>query len=155
MQITALDPAVAGVAEALSTIVRQAHTPRWQEKLSAEARLALDRASYPILRRVAEGEALRLTEVAHALQLDVSTVSRQVKHLEVSGLIARRSDPSDGRAAALVLTPSGRDALDRLRAAHHRTIAQILDGWSPAERAALATGLARLAADFVAYGATP
>ena len=66
--------------------------------------------------------AMRLTEVAEHLALDLSTVSRQVAHLRREGLLDSSPDPADGRSQRLSVTAEGvqqlrahrRGAVDRL-----------------------------------------
>ncbi|WP_276982051.1 MarR family winged helix-turn-helix transcriptional regulator, partial [Ferrimicrobium acidiphilum] len=56
----------------------------------------------------------RISEIASALNLDISTVSRQLKLLQSRGLIERAPDKSDGRVSKVRLTPLGKSVLDQL-----------------------------------------
>ena len=143
------DP-VSRIDDALNTLVRRTQGPRAQEQLSARAGLSLERAAYPLLRRIGEGETVRASDVAAALSVDVSTVSRQVKELELDGLVARRPDPTDGRASILVLTAAGHQALERLRGARREVLAEVVAGWPEEDRSTLADLICRLADDMVA-----
>lgn len=89
----------------------------------------------------------RLTELAAALGLDPSSVSRQVAAVERAGWVAREPDPSDGRASRLLLTPSGQDLVRRLRAARAEILARLTPGWTDAELDGLADTLSRLNTD--------
>jgi DNA-binding MarR family transcriptional regulator len=92
-----------------------AHLTRVLEsELVAAQRLSL--ASYDVLVQLAEapGRRLRMTELAEAVLLSRSGVTRLVDRLERSGLVARARVDTDGRGVVAVLTPQG---LDRLRAA--------------------------------------
>ena len=51
---------------------------------------------------------LRVTELAASANLDASTVSRHVAHLDRSGLVERTPDPADGRAHRLDPPPQSR-----------------------------------------------
>ena len=75
----------------------------------------VDKASYPLLTLLEEHDEIRPSDAAAALELDLSTVSRQVRHLEESGLVTRRPDEEDGRACRVRLTPEGRDGLSAVR----------------------------------------
>jgi DNA-binding MarR family transcriptional regulator len=145
------DDAVGRIDDALNTLVRRTQGPRAQEQLSARAGLSLERAAYPLLRRISEAETVRTSDVATALSVDVSTVSRQVKQLELEGLVARNPDPSDGRASVLALTPAGHEALDRLRQARREVLSEVVAGWPAQERSTLAELICRLADDMVAH----
>jgi DNA-binding MarR family transcriptional regulator len=90
---------------------------------------------------------VRLTELAHALGLDPSSVSRQVTALERSGWVAREKDPVDQRAQRLELTPKGRRVVDVVRQARHEALERLTPGWSPDDLDDLASRLARLNTD--------
>ena len=94
---------------------------------------------------------MRASDVAVALSVDVSTVSRQVKELELDGLVARRPDPTDGRASILVLTAAGHQALERLRGARREVLAEVVAGWPEEDRLTLADLICRLADDMVVH----
>jgi DNA-binding MarR family transcriptional regulator len=57
---------------------------------------------------------LRLKKLAEITVSDLSTMSRQVRAMEKSGLIVRKQSDTDGRALSLVLTPKGRSLTARL-----------------------------------------
>ena len=108
----------------------------------------VDRSGYWALVRLDEAAGpLRLSDLAAALELDLSTVSRQVRHLVDTGLVTRQADPGDGRAALLALSERGRAVLDAVRRSRREAVRQTLAGWGAAERSALATSVTRLAAD--------
>jgi DNA-binding MarR family transcriptional regulator len=79
--------------------------------------------------------------------VDASTASRQVQQLERTGLVGRVGDPADRRASLLALTAEGDRVLTRMRQARRASLAQVLGGWSRADRRKLATVLTRLVDD--------
>jgi DNA-binding MarR family transcriptional regulator len=85
-----------------------------EAELLAAQRLSL--ASYDVLVQLSEapGRRLRMTELADAVLLSRSGVTRLVDRLERGGLVARARVNSDGRGIEAVLTQLG---YDRLRAA--------------------------------------
>ena len=108
----------------------------------------VDRSGYWALVRLDDaGGPLRLSELAASLELDLSTVSRQVRHLVETGLVTRQADPGDGRAALVALSPRGRDVLEAVRAARRHVLGRTLADWTPSERGRLADSVSRLAAD--------
>lgn len=149
------DVTIASIEESVVTLVREATLPRLQERFVAEAGVAVERAGYHVLRTVAEQGQVRLGDLARELGVDSSTVSRQVRGLEIAGLLARSGDPADGRVARLELTAAGADALARLRSARHRLFAELLADWPAADRDTLAPLLARLVHDFVVRAGRP
>jgi DNA-binding MarR family transcriptional regulator len=89
------------------------------------------------------GEAVRATDLAHAVFLDPSTVTRQIAYLRAQGWVDTRSDPHDGRAALLDLTPAGARRLAELRRDLVRRVQQQLGDWSEEELCSLAAALHR------------
>ena len=85
-----------------------------ERELVSEQRLSL--AAYDVLVQLAEApdRMLRMTDLAEAVLLSRSGVTRLVDRLERDGLVARRRTSSDGRGVVAVLTEKG---LDRLRVA--------------------------------------
>jgi DNA-binding MarR family transcriptional regulator len=87
-------------------------TQRWNELLQerfADAGFADVRPSYgSILVPLFEEDGLRLTQLAQRARLSKQTMTTMVRLLERDGLVERQSDPSDGRAALVSLTPRGR-----------------------------------------------
>ena len=142
---------VGQIEQALGALISLARTPRFAETVRQRAGAEVDRAGYGVLVRVAELGPVRLSELAQYLGLDVSTVSRQVQHLEQRGLVERSPDPHDGRAALLDLSEKGRDTTARMRDAWCETVADVIKTWKPAEIARFGTQLDRFVADVVKY----
>jgi DNA-binding MarR family transcriptional regulator len=94
----------------------------------------LDRASLPVLSALEEQGELRPSDVAAAVELDLSTVSRQLRQLQDVGLVARRADSVDGRARRVSLTPEGRESLVRVRASRARMLGDLFRDWPKADR---------------------
>lgn len=86
----------------------------------------LDRSAYFLLRALEAHGPTRVSDVAAALHLDVSTVSRQLRLLEETGLIQRRPDPGDGRAVRLEVSPAGAAMLAESRVAKHEVLARAM-----------------------------
>ena len=70
--------------------------------------------SYEVLMYLAdaEGQRLRMGELADRLLLSRSGITRLVDRLEGQGMIVRERCKSDGRGFNAVLTPAGRRKLD-------------------------------------------
>ena len=67
------------------------------------------RASYgSILVPLFEEDGLRMGELAERARLSKQTMTTMVRLLERDGLVERRADPSDGRAALVLLTERAR-----------------------------------------------
>jgi DNA-binding MarR family transcriptional regulator len=81
---------------------------RWNELLAdafAAAGFPEVRPSYgSILIPLYEEDGLRIGEIARRSRLSKQTMTTMVRLLERDGLVERRSDPEDGRAARVFLT---------------------------------------------------
>ncbi len=87
----------------------------------------------------------RAIDIAAALRLNRSTVSRQLADLEGLGLIEPpgAGAAAPGRGQALAISPRGRDLLDRSLRANHDALERRLADWTDDEIDRLARGLER------------
>lgn len=134
--------AVHRVAQSLAEVVRHARLPGADE-LEQAIGLRVDAAGAVILARLQPGTATRLVDLADRLGLAPSTVSRQLPPLETAGLVARRTDPDDGRVSLLHLTDAGRNAADRITTYQATRIATLLRDWPEQDIAGFADLLDR------------
>ena len=104
-----------------------------------------------------DNENLRLNDVADIIVADLSTVSRQVKAMELAGLVACARSRTDRRALSLVLTAKGAKVTARIipLARLHERVA--IQGLEDAELAALRRGLVKIFENLSAFeaGRTP
>lgn len=117
---------------------------------SAAAGVEVTAPGMGILGVLERGGPQRVSVVARRAGMVGTLVSRELRGLERAGYVARRADGSDGRAVVVSLTPRGRDAYRRLRAASVEAAAEALTGWRADELSELARLLARMADDFAA-----
>lgn len=121
---------------------------RMRQRLPGEE---LEFSLIALLKALAHRGALRLTDLAGVLDLDASTVSRHVRTLEERGLVARTTDPDDGRATRLALTDEGRERLEAGAARRRALVAELLEDWSAEDRETLRRLLTRLADDVLEH----
>ena len=141
--LEALERALTQVARAILRMGVPAHALAEGERV--------DRSQYWALVRLGEAtSAVRLSDLAVALELDLSTVSRQVRQLIDTGLVVCVTDPVDGRARLVSLSTKGRAVLEAVRRARIDALQLTIAGWDETERLALADGLQRLATDLQA-----
>lgn len=107
----------------------------------------LDHTVLPVLRVLGEHGPVRHTELAERVQLDASTVSRHVRHLDERGLTHTRHDDSDGRVRLVELLPAGRRALDSMLGGRHQILSEVLVGWPEQDRRTLGELLTRFEQD--------
>ena len=87
----------------------------------------------------------RVSELADALGLDRTTVTRHLDELERRGLIDRRPDQRDRRAMQISLSPKATTHLDSMRAMNRKRIKRMCSDWTPEERQSFANLLTRFA----------
>src|SRR5919198_2481869 len=105
----------------------------------------LDPASVFVLHHLHASGPLRVSELARCLQLDASTVSRHVAHLQDGGYLTRSGDPDDRRATRVLLTDRGRAVLDETMRARAAVVDRATSDWPDRDRETLTTLMTRLA----------
>jgi DNA-binding MarR family transcriptional regulator len=118
------------IEKQLTTLLRRGYRVRLD---TDDGDLVLDRAAYGTLCKLADDGPQHLAALAHALGLDPSTITRQVRSLEASGLASRTSDPFDRRVVVLELTDTGRAVLERARTRRRASLHRTLASWSEAD----------------------
>jgi DNA-binding MarR family transcriptional regulator len=116
---------------------------------------ALDRAAYVILRHLEASGPQNVTVLADRLNLDGSTVTRQVTALEKNGLAARRPDPNDGRGTVIEPTTAGLRQVNDVARARRALYDRILADWTEPDRRQLAVTLERFNGSVEAYIGIP
>lgn len=116
---------------------------------------ALDRAAYVILRHLQEHGPRNVTALADRLNLDGSTVTRQVTALAGAGLAMRRPDPSDGRGTVIEPTTAGLQQVDAVAGARRELYDRVLTDWSAENRQVLAATLMRFNASVETFMRAP
>ncbi|MFG2124265.1 MarR family winged helix-turn-helix transcriptional regulator [Streptomyces sp. NPDC048710] len=105
-------------------------------------------ADFTMLLRLgqAPGGRMRRVDLAEALGLTASGVTRGLAPLERIGLVTRESDARDARVAYASLTGTGRERLKDMLATAEETAAEIFSGpaWSEKDIALLSGLLTRL-----------
>lgn len=99
-------------------------------------------AVHPLLRLHRLGP-LRVSELAHELGLDSTTITRHLDELEARDLVVRERDLHDRRAVVVQLTTRAEDLLDAADTERRGCLRDSLDGWSAPERATFAELLSR------------
>jgi DNA-binding MarR family transcriptional regulator len=143
------DDAALGVIETqVAMLMRLGEATR---RSSPRPHRALDRAAYVILRLLQESGPQNVSTVAARLNLDGSTVTRQVSALHRDGLVDRTPDPRDGRGSVVAATAEGLAQADAVSRARRDLYDTVLSDWSEQDRQDLARTLERLTHDMDAY----
>lgn len=144
------DPHLQAIHEFADLVVTSARSPAQRERLRAAAGVPVTVANITALRTIERHGPLPVTDLARRLGLDQSTASRQVRPLEEHGLVRRSPADGDRRVAHLAITRAGRSLLQRLRDVALNDYDVALAGWSPQDRAQLASLLDRFRRDLLA-----
>jgi DNA-binding MarR family transcriptional regulator len=94
-------------------------------------------AEADLLRLLDRRPGLRVQDAALELGVASNSVSTLVKQLTRAGLVQRASDPLDGRAAHLWLTPLAEEWLTRVGNAREAAIGRALESLDDADRVAI------------------
>ena len=86
----------------------------------------------------------RIGALAADLGVNQSNASRLVDRLVDQGLLARSTDPEDGRASVVSLTEAGVAAYDGINELRLEQLRELVQDLSPTGRRGLASGLRRL-----------
>ena len=137
--MTVSEPVALQIVDALSGLVRTARSYAHvrHEQLGATG------VTLGVLKRLAQGPA-RAGDLACALGVSPSAVSRAVATVEQLGYVHRTTDPADARAHLLALTPAGLAELDRQKHEHARLVGDVLSGWDDTRAAVVLAGIAEL-----------
>ena len=137
--MTVSEPVALQVVDALSGLVRTARSYAHvrHEQLGATG------VTLGVLKRLAQGPA-RAGDLACALGVSPSAVSRSVATALHLGYVHRTTDPADARAHLLALTAAGLDELDRQHREHARLLGVVLSGWDDTRASTVLAGIAEL-----------
>ncbi len=107
----------------------------------------VDPSTFPLAKQLMCHDGMRLSDLAAKVELDASTVSRQIKQLEDKGLVERTPDPDDGRASLIQLSNEAHRTMQAAFRRRFERIKTVLDPWSQRDKDLLQDLLTRLAAD--------
>lgn len=127
-------------------------TRRLQERLDQDLKAhGLNNEDYSVLVALSEadGERLRMAELAEQLLQSRSRLSHHIARLEARHLVGREACPDDRRGQFATLTAEGRRAMAATAPHHVRGVRQhFLDHLSPSELAVLSEVFARIDGGF-------
>lgn len=103
----------------------------------------MERAHYLLMLQLEEGTR-SIGELANALALDASTVTRQVAAMEKLQLVRKLANPADRRSALVEATPMGHEKTTAMRAARLERLNMLFSKWEDGDMQSLAGLLERL-----------
>lgn len=110
-----------------------------------------DSGALAILASSAQRSNLRPSDVASALGVHQSSITRQVHSLEAAGHVTLVEDPADRRSCFIRITDSGRKELDRLDRIGLERFAAFVAGWDATEVRELGRLLSKLEGAIVEF----
>ena len=136
------DQRAAATVELLDVLGRLIRTARAAGHRD-QAEYGLSGTPLGILKALAVADA-RAGDLAARLQIAPSVVSRALVPLEQAGLVERKTDPDDARAARLGLTAAGHERLETSRREFADRFTPVLDAWDAEEVVTLTRLMNRL-----------
>ena len=136
-------PEVAATAEDALMQLMMAVGRRFRARIDGDS---VDPSQAALLYTLKCRGAMRLGDIAEAMQLDASTVSRHVQQLGDRGFIDREPDPVDGRARIIALSRTGAATLKKSFDQRRAFLIEALAGWDATDRERLRHDLTRLTA---------
>ena len=100
-------------------------------------------SSYLMLTYVAENGPMRASEIAEQFDIDKGAISRQVTHLTELGLLARVTDPGDGRAMLVSVSDEGRTRLTDVAQHRRKWLDERLGDWADEDLTGFVAALGR------------
>lgn len=105
----------------------------------------LSLADYDVLVALDEQPGCRISDLGRRLGWEQSRLSHQLTRMRARGLVTRRGDGDDRRAASVGLTPEGEAALESAAPQHAELVRELVfDGLSRSDLAALARWTSRV-----------
>jgi len=100
-----------------------------RHQLATVAKGVLERSAYLMLSRIDATGPMTARELAGALQLEISTVTRQVAAMLRDEVVERIPDPAGGVARRLRITPTGATRLATDRARYRAGLGTVVADW--------------------------
>ncbi len=110
--------------------------------LDLTARFLSDRADLSasaafVMNRVCREGPIRLTTLAAKEGVSQPSMTQLIQRLERLDLVARLTDPDDGRAALIGITPHGQELLDDRKRIRRERLSELMATLTPEEESAL------------------
>ncbi|MEW1861901.1 MarR family transcriptional regulator [Streptomyces sp. NPDC088194] len=126
-------PELARLEVALSALMRWSESKYIRAEVARRSGCDIPASALRLLEHFDVAGAMRVSDIAECLRIDISTVSLQLRQLKADALVSRLRDPSDGRSGVIAITERGREALARVRAARCELLATVFTEAVPDE----------------------
>jgi len=130
-------PSVEALEYELAFLVRRLEAAR------RRFHFGLERAHYLLLIMLERTDRQSVGALAEQVNLDASTVTRQVAAMKQDGLVEKLDNPDDRRGGFVTITEAGREAAAQARARRLERVERAFSDWSETERREFARLTAR------------
>lgn len=116
---------------------------RRMEALRRRFHYGLERAHYLLLILLERNDRQSVGALAEQVNLDASTVTRQVAAMKNAGLVEKHDNPDDRRGGFVTIAEAGRDAAAEVRCRRLERVEEAFQNWSEEDRCEFARLTAR------------
>lgn len=106
---------------------------RCMEAMRRYFHVRMERAHYLLLSLLEQQDRQSVGALANQVNLDASTVTRQVAAMKKAGLVVKHDNPDDRRGGFVALTQKGRDSAQQVRQKRMELVEEIFKDWSESE----------------------
>jgi DNA-binding MarR family transcriptional regulator len=121
----------------LSRVAEMRRSPKYLVRLLQLAGAPVHPSGWAIITMLTREGEQRVSDLAALLDIDQSTVSRQLKPLYEAGLVSRIADPADRRSAIVAITDAGQSLYESVRRRWLDDLMWFMRDWSSADRSLL------------------
>jgi DNA-binding MarR family transcriptional regulator len=128
------DAWVESLVQALNQLVRDVRQSQLFTRMGELADIGLSEHLFLVFARLGEMSPVRIADLAAAMEVDRSTISRQIAELTEAGYASKEVDRWDRRSVTVSITPDGEAALAKLWGSWSDTLADATKSWSVTDR---------------------
>ena len=121
--------------------------PKYLARLLGLAGASVHPSGWAIITMLTREGEQRVSDLAGLLDVDQSTVSRQLKPLYAEGLVSRTVDPADRRSTIVATTKAGKAVYDSVRSRWLDDLTWFMRDWSADDRSLLGDLTERFSAE--------
>jgi DNA-binding MarR family transcriptional regulator len=118
----------------LTGLVRDVQQTQLFERMREVSGIEISQHLLLVFARIGEMSPVRIAELAKTMEVDRSTISRQVAELESGGFVHKEVDQWDRRSVVVSVTSSGEVALDKIWGSWRETLDEATAHWSATDR---------------------
>ncbi len=131
-----VDDPLSRMGRAWRELRRGAATAVIRDRMFGTGADAIEPAQLDVLDLLVMREHWRMSDLAIALRVDPSTITRTLQRMEAAGLARRTPDDFDGRVVIVHPTAAGRERHTTVAARRTAILSDLLDSFTEAERGA-------------------